>query len=61
MASAAKTYVVEDADEGAKSGIPPGVFPGTLADWSTRSTPPGSGARLGRQRYLPSPRGSSGR
>ncbi len=31
MASAAKTYVVEDADEGAKSGIPPGVFPGTLA------------------------------
>jgi hypothetical protein len=31
MASAAKTYVVEDAGESAKSGIPPGVFPGTLA------------------------------
>ncbi|TVZ07337.1 hypothetical protein EAS64_08640 [Trebonia kvetii] len=31
MANAAKTYVVEDADESAKSGIPPGVFPGTLA------------------------------
>jgi hypothetical protein len=31
MASAAKTYVVEDADESAKSGIPPGEFPGTLA------------------------------
>jgi hypothetical protein len=30
MASAAKTYVVEDADESAGSGIPPGVFPGTL-------------------------------
>ena len=31
MASAAKIYVVEDADESAKSGIPPGEFPGTLA------------------------------
>jgi hypothetical protein len=31
MANAAKTYLVEDADQGAKSGIPPGVFPGTLA------------------------------
>lgn len=31
MANAAKTYLVEDADESAKSGIPPGVFPGTLA------------------------------
>lgn len=31
MASASKTYVVEDADESAKSGIAPGVFPGTLA------------------------------
>ena len=31
MANAAKTYVVEDADESAKSAIPPGVFPGTLA------------------------------
>jgi hypothetical protein len=30
MANAAKTYVVEDADEGAGSGIAPGVFPGTL-------------------------------
>ena len=34
MASAAKTYVVEDADEdadeSARSGIPSGVFPGTL-------------------------------
>lgn len=26
-----KGYLVEDADESAKSGIPPGVFPGTLA------------------------------
>lgn len=31
MASAAKTYVVEDADESAESGIPAGEFPGTLA------------------------------
>jgi hypothetical protein len=31
MASAAKTYLVEDADENAKSGNPSGVFPGTLA------------------------------
>ena len=31
MASAVKTYVVEDADESAKSGIPSGEFPGTLA------------------------------
>jgi hypothetical protein len=31
MASSAKTYVVEDADESARSGIPPGEFPGTLA------------------------------
>jgi hypothetical protein len=30
MANAAKTYLVEDADEDAKSGIAPGVFPGTL-------------------------------
>ena len=31
MANAAKTYIVEDAEESAKSGISPGVFPGTLA------------------------------
>lgn len=31
MATGGKTYVVEDADENAKSKIPPGVFPGTLA------------------------------
>ncbi len=31
MATASKTYVVEDADGNAKSKIPPGVFPGTLA------------------------------
>lgn len=30
MATAGKTYVVEDADPGAKSKIPPAVFPGTL-------------------------------
>lgn len=30
MDKAGKTYVVEDADENAKSGIPAGVFPGTL-------------------------------
>lgn len=42
MANTAKTYLVEDADEGAKSGIPPGVFPGTLA---------GSPAALDTARY----------
>ena len=31
MASSTKTYVVEDADESASSGIPPAEFPGTLA------------------------------
>ncbi len=30
MATAGKTYVVEDADEDAPPTIPPGVFPGTL-------------------------------
>jgi hypothetical protein len=30
MATASKTYVVEDADKDARSKIPPGVFPGTL-------------------------------
>lgn len=30
MATAAKSYVVEDADAGAKWKIPPAVFPGTL-------------------------------
>jgi hypothetical protein len=30
MVTAEKTYVVEDADESAGSGIAPGVFPGTL-------------------------------
>ena len=30
MASAAKTYVVEDADKGAESGGASAVFPGTL-------------------------------
>ena len=30
MATASKTYVVEDADNSAGSGSPSGVFPGTL-------------------------------
>jgi hypothetical protein len=30
MATAGKTYVVEDADKNAGSDIPPGIFPGTL-------------------------------
>jgi hypothetical protein len=30
MAAVSKTYVVEDADKGARSGSPTGVFPGTL-------------------------------
>jgi hypothetical protein len=30
MVNVAKTYLVEDADENAGSGIAPGVFPGTL-------------------------------
>jgi hypothetical protein len=30
MATAGKTYIVEDADADARSKIPPGVFPGTL-------------------------------
>jgi hypothetical protein len=30
MATARKSYVVEDADKEAGSGTPPGVFPGTL-------------------------------
>jgi hypothetical protein len=31
MATAGKLYVVEDADPEARSGIPAGTFPGTLA------------------------------
>ena len=40
MASAANTYVVEDAEESTKSGTPSGVFTGSSRDWWTHSTPP---------------------